>query len=66
MGMVASRFADERFWAEALNLGAYDVLAKPFDAEEVNRTLTSAWMRWRTPQERSIRALNEVRFASGM
>jgi DNA-binding NtrC family response regulator len=64
--IVASRFADERFWAEALNLGAYDVLAKPFDAKEVNRTLTSAWMRWRTLQERSTPVLDEVRFASGM
>jgi DNA-binding response OmpR family regulator len=40
--IVASPFADERFWAEALNLGAYDVLAKPFDATEVNRVLTAA------------------------
>ncbi len=45
--IVTSRLADEQLWAEALNLGAYDVLAKPFDAQEVNRTLTSAWFRWR-------------------
>ena len=41
--IVASRLADEYLWAEALNLGAYDVLAKPFDAEEVIRVLRSAW-----------------------
>ena len=41
--IVASRFADERLWAEALNLGAWDVLAKPFDAEEVLRVVASAW-----------------------
>lgn len=40
--IVASRLADEYLWAEALNLGAYDVLAKPFDAEEVVRVLRSA------------------------
>jgi hypothetical protein len=34
---VTSRLADERLWAEALNLGAWDVLAKPFDADEVIR-----------------------------
>jgi DNA-binding response OmpR family regulator len=45
--IVASPFADERLWAEALNVGAYDVLAKPFDANEVIRTLSSAWRRWR-------------------
>lgn len=40
--IVASKLADERFWAEALNLGAYDVLEKPFDATEVMRVLTCA------------------------
>jgi len=45
--IVTSRLADEQLWAEALNLGAYDVLARPFDAQEVNRTLSSAFFRWR-------------------
>ena len=40
--IVASRLADEYLWAEALNLGAYDVLAKPFEPEEVIRVLRSA------------------------
>ena len=44
--IVASRLADERLWAEALNLGAYDVLAKPFDSTEVNRVLSLAWSHW--------------------
>jgi DNA-binding NtrC family response regulator len=44
--IVTSRLADERLWAEALNLGAYDVLAKPFDKREVIRTVTSAWLHW--------------------
>ena len=44
--VVASRLADEYLWAEALNLGAYDVLAKPFDAFEVMRVLGSAWRHW--------------------
>ena len=42
--IVASRLADEHLWAEALNLGAYDVLAKPFDPAEVVRTLSQAWL----------------------
>ena len=41
--IVASRLADGYLWAEALNLGAYDVLAKPFDDDEVFRVLRSAW-----------------------
>jgi len=36
---VTSRLADERLWAEALNLGAYDVLAKPFDSTEAMRVV---------------------------
>ncbi len=35
--IVTSRLADERLWAEALNLGAYDVLAKPYELAEVVR-----------------------------
>jgi DNA-binding NtrC family response regulator len=31
--------ADDRLWAEALNLGCYDVLAQPFDTREVQRIL---------------------------
>jgi DNA-binding NtrC family response regulator len=44
--IVTSRSADERLWAEALNLGAYDVLAKPFDVTEVTRTLSRAFRHW--------------------
>jgi DNA-binding response OmpR family regulator len=37
--IVTSRLADEYLWAEVLNLGGYDVLAKPFDPEEVCRVV---------------------------
>src|SRR5437867_7705788 len=42
--IVTSRLADEYLWAEALNLGAYDVLAKPFDLTEVVRVVSLAWL----------------------
>jgi DNA-binding NtrC family response regulator len=41
--IVTSRLADEHLWAEALNLGAWDVLAKPFERNEVLRTIEAAW-----------------------
>ncbi len=44
--IVSSMLADNRLWAEALNLGAYDVLAKPFDSGEVCWVLESAWLHW--------------------
>jgi len=40
--IVTSRLADDRLWAEVLNLGGYDVLAKPFHEQEVRHVLTSA------------------------
>jgi DNA-binding NtrC family response regulator len=45
--IVTSRTADERLWAEALNLGAYDVLAKPYDQAEVIRVVSLAWLHWK-------------------
>jgi hypothetical protein len=45
--VVASQPADGRLWAEVLNLGGYDVLAKSFDATEVNRVVDSAVRNWK-------------------
>ena len=44
--IVASRAADDYFWAEVLNLGGCDVLAKPFDAKEVSWSVRMAWDDW--------------------
>ena len=45
--IVSARLADENLWAEALNLGAFDVLLRaPFEAEEVIRVTESAWHSW--------------------
>jgi DNA-binding NtrC family response regulator len=44
--IVSSRMADERLWAEALNLGAWDVLLKPFDADELIRIVGIASQHW--------------------
>ena len=48
--IVTSRLADERLWAEALNLGAFDVLAKPFDRMETMRVVDAAWRAFGGPQ----------------
>lgn len=45
--IVASRLADDRLWAEVLNLGGYDVLTMPFQAQEVLRSVSLAWRQWR-------------------
>ncbi len=43
--IVTDPHADARFWAEALNLGAYDLLAQPFYESEVRRILYNACSR---------------------
>jgi len=57
--IVTSRLADDRLWAEALNLGAYDVLAKPFEAAEVARSAERACLRWRERRS-EIRPCNKA------
>jgi len=44
--IVTSRFADDYLWAEALDMGAYDVLKKPLEIAEVARSLGVAWLHW--------------------
>ncbi|HEY1240331.1 MAG TPA: response regulator [Bryobacteraceae bacterium] len=40
--VVTSRLADDFLWSEVLNRGGYDVLPEPFQAEEVERVISSA------------------------
>lgn len=40
--IVSSRCADDRLWAEVLNLGGYDLLASPFTSGEVSRVVEMA------------------------
>jgi DNA-binding NtrC family response regulator len=44
--IVTSQLADEYLWVEALNRGAYDVLRKPFDPDELTRVVTMASHNW--------------------
>jgi len=52
--IVTSRLADDRLWADALRFGAYDVLSKPFKADEVLRAVSSAWRNWHDRHENAI------------
>lgn len=45
--IVTSEQADERLWAEVLNLGAYDLIPRPFDQKEVIRIVSAAWLHWK-------------------
>jgi DNA-binding NtrC family response regulator len=50
--IVASENADARLWGEVLNMGAYDVLSKPFDSKELFQVISAAWRDWKYHQER--------------
>jgi len=52
--LVVSRHADDRLWAEVLNLGGYDLLLKPFDRSEVTRVVGMAWRCWFGAVRRTI------------
>jgi DNA-binding NtrC family response regulator len=61
--IVTSRLADDYLWAEALNVGAYDVLMKPFETEEVIRIVSLASRSWHdqhlrasAPKKRALHA----------
>jgi DNA-binding response OmpR family regulator len=50
--VVTSRMADDRLWSEVLNLGGYNVLAKPLNMKEVFHVAGLAWMLWKRRWER--------------
>ena len=63
--IVTSRLADNRLWAEVLNLGGYDVLGQPLRAQEVMWAVQGAHRQWRTVAERDtpqLRGLLEKEF----
>jgi DNA-binding response OmpR family regulator len=45
--VVTSRMADDHLWSEVLNMGAYNVLAKPLIMKEVFHVVGLAWMSWK-------------------
>ena len=52
--IVTSDLRDERLWAEVLNYGAYDVLAKPFHTSEILRIISLAWRDWKGSFDRAL------------
>jgi DNA-binding response OmpR family regulator len=54
--IVTSRTADDSLWAEVLNVGGYDVLAEPFDRDEVERVVAAARRHFDPPVARVMGA----------
>ena len=49
--VVTSRLADDVLWSEVLNLGGYNVLAKPLEMKEVFHVVSLAWLLWKRQWE---------------
>ena len=62
--VVTSRLADEDLWVEVLNLGGHDVIAKPFQAAEVQWVLEGAWRIWAGRENRPLNT-SEAALGSG-
>ncbi len=54
--IVTTRGVDGALWAEALSAGAFDVLPKPLDPDEVRRVISLSWR-----GARDVRALKALR-----
>ncbi|MGJ5818835.1 hypothetical protein [Paludibaculum fermentans] len=63
--ILVSRLDDERLWSEALSLGVYDLLAKPFAANEVMRIMSLAWLHWQELRGAVTTGNQKARAASG-
>ncbi|MCW5982986.1 MAG: hypothetical protein KIT09_33155 [Bryobacteraceae bacterium] len=61
--VVASARSDGDLWAEVLNLGGYDVLARPLDQREVLYSISAAWLAWKNDAEKL--AAQETRRVAG-
>ena len=59
--IVAADNADARLWGEMLNLGAYDVLAKPFESAELFASVSSAWRAWKYTEAMRLHYYNKNR-----
>jgi len=56
--IVSCRQADNRLWAEVLNLGGYDLLCTPFNSSEVERVVqhatSSCFHKWGKPEPHEL------------
>ena len=52
--IVTSDNADATLWAEVINLGGYDVLAKPWNEREMFHAVSQAWLAWKHEAKRPV------------
>jgi DNA-binding response OmpR family regulator len=56
--IVFSQLADDRLWMDVLQSGGYDLVATPFNSEEIVLTGHRAWLSW----QKKARGLRSVWF----
>ena len=63
--IVTARLADDYLWAEVLNEGGFDVLAQPFDREEVIRVISAATRRSHNESHTTVRTGTSLMLRAG-
>lgn len=53
--IVASALPDDTLWMEVLDSGAYDLIVKPFRADDVFRIISLAWLHWKQQRKQKAR-----------
>lgn len=58
--IVASSQSGDKLWMEILDSGAYDLIGKPFKADEVFRIISLAWLHWKQQVRHSARRKHDL------
>lgn len=53
--IVMSLLSTDSTWADVFQLGAYDLLARPLEQQEVLHSISMAWLAWKYELERRAR-----------
>jgi DNA-binding NtrC family response regulator len=50
--IVACLLATDALWADVLSCGGYDILARPFEQQEILHSISMGWLSWKETAER--------------
>lgn len=58
--IVVSPQPEDKLWMEVLDSGAYDLIGKPFKADEVFRIISLGWLHWKQQLRHTARRTRDV------
>ena len=63
--IVASPLPEDKLWMEVLDSGAYDLVVKPFKADDVFRIISLAWLHWKQQRKQRARPAHATEIREG-